>query len=305
MKGAQGTAVTVGTFDGVHLGHQAILREVQRIARNEGLEATAYTFPFPPRIGNPGPHLILTQVMKSALLRRYVARVVPGEFPRVRDLSPQEFVKHVLLDELGARVVVVGENFRFGQKRAGDPNSLKELGAAHGLSVTVVPSVIVDGAPVSSTRIRTLIREGRVETAARLLGRPPVISGRGVPGDRIGRKIGYPTANLALPSDLIRPGTGIYLSYAFWNGGEGAGLLYIGHRPTLSGAEMRFELHLLSPPSTDLTDETLEVHLLSRLRDDRAFPSLSALKDQITDDIATAHKLLSSRPRPTPILFRA
>lgn len=305
MKSVQGTVVTVGTFDGVHLGHQAILREVQTISRNEGLEAIAYTFPFPPRIGNPGPHLILTQTMKSVLLRRYVARVVSEEFPRVHDLSPQEFVKRVLLDELGARVIVVGENFRFGRERAGDPNSLKELGAAHGLSVTIVPSMIVGGAPVSSTRIRTLIREGKVAAAERLLGRPPIVSGRVVPGDRIGSRIGYPTANLDLPSDLIRPGTGIYLGYAFWNEGEGAGLLYIGYRPTLSGKEMRFELYLLSPPSDDLTGKTLEVHLLSRLRDDRAFPSLSALKDQIAADIATAHELLSSRLRPAPILFAA
>ncbi len=305
MEHVQGAVVTVGTFDGVHRGHQAILREVQKIARNEGLEAIAYTFPFPPRIGNPGPHLILTQVMKSALLRRYVARVVSGEFHRVRDLSPQEFVKRVLSDELGARVVVVGENFRFGRGRAGDAGSLRELGEAHGISVVIVPSVIIAGAPVSSTRIRTFIREGKVEAAQRLLGRPPVISGRVVPGDRIGRKIGYPTANLEPPPDLIRPGTGIYLSYAFRSGGEGPGLLYIGHRPTLSGNEMRFELHLFSPPPGEITGETLEVHLLHRLRDDRAFPSLSALKDQIASDIATARTLLSSRLRPAPILFSA
>jgi len=299
----EAAVITVGTFDGVHLGHQAILGKVKAIAEERALPAIAYTFPFPPRFASPGPHLILTERMKAALLRRYVTRIVPGEFHKVRDLSPQEFVKRVLIDALGACTVVVGKNFRFGSGRSGDAALLKELGEAYGLELFIVPPVTVDGMPVSSTRIRALIREGRVEEAGNLLGRPPIVTGKVVPGDRLGRRLGYPTANLRLPPTLIRPGSGIYLGYAFWETGEGPGLLYVGNRPTVDGKKLRIELHLLSPPPHELAAERMEVHLLARMRDDRIFSSLSALKEQIASDTASAQRLLTTHPRPEPILF--
>ncbi len=305
MKSRRKTVITVGTFDGVHLGHQAILREVRRISQLNGLEAVAYAFSFPPRFQTPGPYLILTPRMKSILLLRYVTRVLHAEFPRVRALSPEEFVHRVLCDELQADTVVVGDNFRFGANRLGDAELLKELGEIYGFSVIIMPPVIVDGKAVSSTRIRELISAGEVEMVTRLLGRPLIIVGEVIPGDRIGSKIGYPTANLSLARELIRPGSGIYLCYAFWDKEGEGGLLYIGNRPTISGTETRFELHLLSSPSCDLTGKTLEVHLLSRLRDDRKFPSLTALREQISSDVASARALLPSYPPPEPILSSA
>ncbi len=305
MKSRGKTVVTVGTFDGVHLGHQAILREVRKISQQKGLKAIAYAFSFPPRFQTPGPHLLLTPRMKSTLLLRYVTRVLHAEFSRVRTLSPEEFVHRILRDELQADTVVVGNNFRFGTDRQGDANSLKAFGSRYGFSVVIVPPVIMDGKAVSSTRIRELIRVGKVGPARQLLGRPPIVVGKVIPGNQIGSKIGFPTANLALPRELIRPGSGIYLCYAFWNKKGEGGLFYIGNRPTISGTETRFELHLLSPPSCDLTGKTLEVHLLSRLRDERKFPSLTALREQISSDVASARVLLPLYPPPEPILSSA
>ncbi len=303
MTRARRTVVTVGTFDGVHRGHQAILHQVKDCARRMGLEPVAYTFSFPPRFTTPGPYLITTERMKSILLRRYVVRIIPGEFTQVRDLSPQEFVNHVLIDALGARAVVIGENFRFGSGRAGDVLLLKELGKAYGFKLFVIPQVTVDGMPVSSTRIRALIRAGKVQEATALLGRPPVVAGIVVHGDRLGRRIGYPTANLSLPSTLLRPGPGIYLGYAAWSAGQGYGLVYSGSRPTMDGKEMRCEVYLLSSPIDELSGKEMEVHLLARLRDDRAFPSVEALAMQIAADVEAARSLIPAYPRPQPILF--
>ncbi|HDJ30098.1 MAG TPA: riboflavin biosynthesis protein RibF [Candidatus Acetothermia bacterium] len=297
------TVVTVGTFDGVHRGHQAILAEVARIAREDGLDGVAYAFPFPPRFGDSGPHLILPREVKEQLLRKYVRRIVPGEFSRVRALSPREFAARILVERLKVQAVVIGEGFRFGRGREGDPTLLAALGREYGFAVITVPPVIIAGAPVSSTRIRTLIRAGEVKEAGRLLGRPPLLTGRVVPGDRIGTKIGYPTANISPQPELVRPQAGIYLAYAFWEEGEGPGLLYIGDRPTLAGGELRFELHLLSPPDHDLTGMTIEVRPLARLRDDRKFPSITALRRQISADIATATSALSFYPKPASLLF--
>ena len=297
------TVVTIGTFDGVHRGHQAVLDRVREYAQRLQLEPVAYTFSFPPRFASPGPHLILTERMKLALLRQYVARVVLGEFTRVRNLSPDEFFRRVVVERLHARVVVVGENFRFGKNRRGDAAFLQEAARTVGITAVIVPPVVVSGTPVSSTRIRALIQAGEVTEAATLLGRPPVVSGTVVPGDRLGHTIGYPTANLSLPAVIVRPGAGVYLGYAVWEVGQEYGLVYVGTRPTVDGKHWRIEVHLLSPPKEELVGKEMEVHLLARLRPDQAFPSLTALKDQITADVSAASALIPQYPCPRSVLF--
>lgn len=297
------TVVTIGTFDGVHRGHQAVLDRVREYAHQLQLEPIAYTFSFPPRFASPGPHLILTERMKVALLRRYVARVALGEFTRVRDLSPDEFFRRVVVEQLHAQVVVVGENFRFGRNRRGDAAFLREAARTVGITAVIVPPVVIAGTPVSSTRIRTLIQAGEMTEAATLLGRPPVVSGTVIPGDRLGRKIGYPTANLSLPPVIVRPGSGVYLGYAVWETGQEYGLVYVGTRPTVDGELWRIEVHLLSPPKEELVGKEMEVHLLTRLRADQAFSSLAALSDQIAADVTAARALIHQHPCPRPILF--
>jgi len=302
---AEGTACTIGTFDGIHLGHQAILGRLNREALRHRLERVAYAFAFPPRLAMQTPlkaGLLMPEGVKLRFLERFADRVVRGHFARVRETTPEDFVADVLLAELRARVVVVGEGFRFGHDRRGDVATLRSIGAVEGFSVIAVPPVMLEGEPVSSTRIRRLLIAGDVEGSTSLLGRPPFLLGSVVPGDRLGQRLGYPTANLDLERAVLRPKRGLYLAHACWPGNHGAGLLYIGERPTVGGRGERCELHLLVSPAAELYGERMEVQLLERLRDDRAFPSEESLVGQITRDVAEAkRRILNHTATPEPI----
>jgi riboflavin kinase/FMN adenylyltransferase len=298
----EGTAVAIGTFDGVHRGHQLILAETGRLADADGLESVAYTFESPPRsFGESGaPSLLLPPDIKRGLLAAWVDRVVAASFPSVRDLEPAAFVDRVLIGELACRLVVVGASFRFGRERRGDSAGLASCGAERGVRVRVLPPLEVAGAPVSSTRIRALLRAGEVERAAELLGRPPMLLGTVQPGDRIGRTLGFPTANLSMDTRVVLPAAGIYFAHALGAVPPSHALVYVGTRPTVSGAESRCEVHLLTPPDRELYGLSLEIHLLRRIREDRRFPSLDALRAQMQDDLAQARSLEASFPIPAP-----
>ena len=294
--------VTVGTFDGVHLGHQAILQRVSEIAHQKKIKRVAYAFTLPPRLSvlqptqqeQPDSCLLLPPLIKLKLLQRYVDRVDHANFIEVRDLSAERFIREILIEQLAARAIVVGESFRFGRRREGDLPLLHRIGKEQGLLVVAVSPVLIGQTVVSSTQIRTLIATGEVAEARVLLGRPPLLFGRVIEGDRIGRRLGYPTANLALDQTVLHPGRGVYLVHAFWPGKESPGLLYIGLRPTLKGSTVRCEVHLLSPPNEELYETMMEVHLLQKLRDDRTFPSLRALRHQMGRDVDRARSLLLS-----------
>lgn len=300
-----GSVVTVGTFDGVHLGHQAVLRRVSELGRERALEPVAYTFPIPPRLAGARGEadLLLPFDVKRILLLREVDRVEAASFEEVRALPAEGFVESVLIRRLDARLVVVGEGFRFGRGREGDLPLLCRLGQGWGLDVVAVPPVLVGGEPVSSTRIRSLLRAGDIEAASALLGRPPLLLGEVVSGDGIGRMLGFPTANLALGSSVLWPADGVYLAQVSWNGRASPGLLYLGTRPTLSGAARRCEVHLLDDPAGDLIGAVLEVQILSRIRIDRRFPSVEALREQMERDAGEARARLGRMEgRPARIL---
>ena len=298
----EGAVITVGTFDGLHQGHRAILQQLRTIAGEKGLPGIAYTFAFPPRhaIGEPlrkspsPPCLLLPQSAKRKLLAEYVDRVESADFAVLKQLSAEQFIHEVLLERFAARTIVVGESFRFGRDREGNASLLSRIGDEYGFNVVAVPMVIVDRAPVSSSRIRSLIQTGQVQQATPLLGRPPLLVGDVVAGDRLGRRLGYPTANLELDPTLLSPAEGIYLVHAFWKKKRSAGLLYLGTRPTLKTNVARCEVYLLSAPETELYGERMEVHLHQRLRDDQVFPSLEALRRQVDHDVARARSLLLS-----------
>jgi riboflavin kinase/FMN adenylyltransferase len=299
------TVITVGTFDGVHRGHQEILRRVDEIARAEGLERVAYTFVFPPRFVLVGSEsgLLLPEEVKVKLLERSVDRVIRADFHAVGAVEAERFAREVLIERLAARTVVVGDKFRFGRDRKGDVDLLRRIGEKEGVSIVSLSPLVVDQVAVSSTRIRSLLRQGMIDDATALLGRPPLLFGRVVHGDRVGRRIGYPTANLALDQRLLLPATGVYLVHAFFRGEGGAGMMYIGDRPTVGGDEMRCEVHLFSPLLGELYGERMEVHLLRRLRGDRRFSSLSDLRFQIDQDAKRARELFPSCNGPQcPIL---
>jgi len=305
------TVVSIGTFDGIHLGHQAILAEVRRQADRSGIQSVAYAFELPPRLqtgGGPGRCLLLPGSIKTRLLLRAVDRVVRASFSEIRTLSPEAFAGEILGERLRAKSVVVGPSFRFGAERSGDPEVLRSLGERLRFSVTVVPPVLVDGEPVNSTRIRTLLSEGDVAGAAALLGRPPVLVGDVAIGDRVGRALGHPTANLAIDPHVLLPAHGVYVASAFVGNPPGPvsrpALLYVGTRPTLGaeGGALRCEVHLLEAEEGDLYGERVEVHLLQRLREDRSFSSLEVLRLQIERDAARASDVLAgSRDPSAPI----
>ena len=270
----------VGSFDGVHLGHRRVLET----AFDAGRPVTVVTFwPHPRLVLGNRVELLSTLERRIELLEDAgVDEVLVVEFtPELAAREPSEFCD-TILRRIGAEVIVVGENFRFGRGAAGDPGVLAELGFDV-RTVAVVPGV-------SSTAIRTLLREGDVVGAARLLGRPAEIDGTVVLGDQRGGTLGYPTANLAVAPELLVPAYGIYAGSALGH----RAAISIGVNPHYGGDERRIEPHLLDFEG-DLYGQRLVVELWQRLRDERAFGSEEELVDQITRDVAETRA--AQRPR--------
>lgn len=289
------TIVTIGTFDGVHLGHQALLRRTAQQARGRGLVSLALTFPKPPQnyLGRSKP-LLLPLDKKIALLRRYVDRVVVIDFREVRPLDPHGFVTRVLRGRLQAAGAVVGEDFRFGRDRSGTAALLCDLGRELGIDVEVIPRVMIRGEPVSSTAVRQALRAGDAERAAELLGRPHTLWGTVVRGAGRGRALGFPTANLELDDEILVPAEGIYAAWVRHPGGEGPGAFYVGRRPTLDGRRLSPEVYLLDAQiETDLYGTELEIELRARIRGDRRFETLEELRRQIEADVEAVRALFA------------
>jgi len=295
----QGNVVTIGTFDGVHLGHRAILDRVTREARERDIARLAYVFEHPPRVAleaEGAGRLLLPLDVRLRLLHACVDRVVLARFPDVRRLSPGDFAERVISRELKARCVVVGSSFRYGRDRRGDIATLRSSGDALGYDVFGVDPVEVDGQTVSSTRVRELLEQGAPSQATRLLGRPPILVGPVVRGDGIVRALGYPAADVALDPDILLPADGVYLCHVYAGDARDHGLLYVGTRPTLTGRDRKSEVHLLSSPVAGLDGLRIEVHILERLRADRPFSSVDALRRQIGEDVRHAETLRGRYP---------
>ena len=285
--------VTIGNFDGVHLGHQEILRETRRRAAQAGGVALVLTFdPHPLRILAPerAPRLLTPLPEKLRLLEQAgVFGVMAAQFTRdFSMLAPEEFVRQVLVERLGPREVVVGDNFRFGYRHAGDVRLLAELGRQAGFTVHDVAPVRVRGGVVSSSRIRDLLAGGRVPQANRLLGRCFSVRGYIVPGRGLGRAITVPTLNMEHYSEVL-PAGGVYITETACDGVRSSSVTNIGHAPTFDGQhrELRLESFLLeaTPPESA---ESMEVFFWRRLRDERKFPSPEHLKGQIMRDVERA-----------------
>jgi len=294
-----GGAVAIGNFDGVHLGHQALLRRALDLARARGARAGALTFePHPVRVLRPqlAPPLLTPLPRKLELLQAQgldVAVVQPFD-PAYAATSAQGFVERDLDGALGVRDVVVGWDFTAGHERA-RVEALRGLLEARGLALHVVAPVAEGGLTVSSTKVREFLLEGKVEAAALLLTRPHDLDGRVVPGAGRGRALGFGTANLA--TDGLLPGNGVYAVRAqVLPAGPGwlPGVCNVGVKPTVDGSgRVVAEVHLLEHDGRDLYGETLRVGFVARLRDERRFPSLDALRAQIADDAEQARALLA------------
>ncbi|MPZ72280.1 MAG: bifunctional riboflavin kinase/FAD synthetase [Nitriliruptorales bacterium] len=291
------SAVSIGFFDGVHRGHQTIIRRAVRVAQDHDLRSVVVTFDrHPMEVVNPGtqPRLLMTMARRArTLASQGVDLVVILAFDdALRHRSPEDFVEHVLVEPLQARRVIVGANFRFGHRAAGSVEMLSHLGPSRGFVAEGVPLLELDGVVISSTTIRAAMDEGDVRLAARMLGRPPAVDGIVIRGDARGTGLGYPTANLQISRRVAVPAKGVYAGmFTLPDGIAHPCVTSVGVNPTFGGQELRVEAHLLDF-SGDLYGREALLDFRHRLRDEERFESVDALVEQIHRDAAEGRRLL-------------
>ena len=290
------SVVTVGVFDGVHRGHRAVVEEVVRRARARGAAAVVVTFdPHPMSVVRPdaAPATLAPLGLRLELLGSLGVDgvLVLGFTPEVSRWSPEEFVERVLVDALHAVEVVVGEDFRFGHRAAGDVTLLRAMGESHGFVVDGV-DLAGDGDRWSSTRARAQLEAGDVEHAADVLGRPYLVRGPVVQGDHRGREIGYPTANLDLGPAVAIPADGVYAGWLTRaDGTRLPAAISVGTNPTFDGTQRRVEAYVLDRDDLELYGETVSVEFTHRLRGQVRFDGVPALVEQMARDVDQARTL--------------
>jgi riboflavin kinase/FMN adenylyltransferase len=289
------SVVTIGNFDGVHLGHRRILRRVKEIAAEHGWKPSVLTFdPHPTRVVAPDrtPPLLTSPERRVTLMREEgIAQVLILPFTReLAMLTPEEFVERLLVKALGARAVLVGDNFHFGHKQAGNVAVLAELGRKFGFDTEIVKAVAWRGRVVSSSGIRELIRAGKVSLAARLLQHAYGLEGEVVSGRGVGSKQTVPTLNLATRAEVI-PANGVYITCTrdLEDGREWRSVTNVGYRPTFGASDqLTIETFLLDPLAGE-APKRIRVEFLRRIREERKFDSPEALRTQILKDVRTAN----------------
>jgi riboflavin kinase/FMN adenylyltransferase len=295
------SVITLGNFDGLHLGHQELIRKVIRRAKETDARSIVVTFrPHPLKILAPEkcPPLISIYEEKIRLFEKLGIDVLVKipftlEFAK---MTPGDFVKGILCDMLGAKEIFVGFNYRFGRGREGNITTLKALGERLGFTVREVEQVSLDGEVISSTKIRHLLRDGEVEHAARLLGRTYTITGIVVKGDGRGKDLGFPTANIA-PKHSIIPAHGVYAVRLFVRDRFYDGIANIGMRPTFDKNVLTVEVHVFDF-NEDIYGEDISLYFIGKIRDEKKFGSAAELIHQIRADVGLARDLLSAHSAP-------
>jgi riboflavin kinase/FMN adenylyltransferase len=287
------TSLTIGNFDGVHLGHRELLRRTVEHARERRLPAVALTFtPHPVRFFTPRARFyeISTVGEKASLMEMLGIDVLVVESftGAIGGMEPEEFARTVVRDRLRARFVTVGYDFTFGRNRTGSPGMLRRIGSAHGFEVDIVPPLQRGGAIVSSSRIRELLLSGRVREAEELLCRPYAVSGRVIPGAARGRRLGFPTANVEFEQELL-PLPGVYVIDAVVGGVARRGVANVGFNPTFGENSLAVEAHILDFAG-DLYGQEMKVLFRDRIRDERKFKSVEELVRQIGKDVRYARE---------------
>jgi riboflavin kinase/FMN adenylyltransferase len=289
-KSPKPSVVTIGTFDGVHIGHRKILERLIQDAKRLELQSTLLTF-FPhPRMvlqKDRGIKLLNTISEKSEILASMgldclVIHPFTEEFSR---LSATEYVRNILVDTLKAKKVIIGYDHRFGRNRTADISDLKHFGKVYDFEVDEIPAQEIEAVSVSSTKIREALATGDLESANAYLGYNYMLQGTVKRGKGLGRTIGFPTANLHPDEDYkLIPATGVYLVSTSVDGISGYGMMNIGVNPTVDGSQLHIEIHIFDM-NRDLYGSTLRVHLLERIRNEQKFESLEALKKQLHQDL--------------------
>ncbi|AVM55158.1 bifunctional riboflavin kinase/FAD synthetase [Capnocytophaga sp. oral taxon 864] len=294
----QPTVLTIGTFDGVHLGHQKIIERVVTTARQEGLLATIFTF-FPhPRMvvqHDKSLKLIHTLEEKKQLLQRLgVDLLVVQPFNEAfAQLTAEEFVSTILVQHLNVKKVIIGYDHRFGRNRTANINDMCLFGEKYGFAVEEISVQEVDEVSVSSTKIREALNKGDVTTAEHYLGTPYSLTGTVVHGLKLGRTLGYPTANIQVTEDYkLIPKDGVYAVYSYIGERKVYGMMSIGKNPTIEGKGASIEVYFFDF-NGDLYDRELTIYFLKYLREERKFSSVALLKKQLQDDETTARKAIA------------
>lgn len=293
------SAVAIGAFDGFHLGHQRIIKELLALGHRGALDSVVYTFRRNPKLTTQklGGLLSSNNERVQFASQLGVDSIVLEDFStRFQNLMPEYFVQDVLIDHLNARVVVVGEDFRFGRGRTGNVDMMARLLHDSGRRLVTVKPVLIDGKICSSSVIRKAILAGDVEGAARYLGRSYSVQGVVVAGNHIGGKLGFPTANVDLSDPMkLLPGNGVYVVQAVIDGAAAGGVCNIGVRPTIvSGSRRTVEVHLLDF-HRQVYGRLVTVQFVARLRDEQLFSSPADLARQISHDVAQARMILEQR----------
>ena len=294
----RGCIATIGNFDGVHLGHKKILDQVIEKAAEFALPSQVIIFEPLPReyfAGSRAPARLTRFREKVLVLQQHaIDRLLCLRFNRtLARMPPEVFVKRILVDGLAIRFLVVGDDFRFGRDREGNYALLQKAGQNYGFEVTNTHSFMMDGDRVSSTRIRFALQRGDLVTAEKLLGRPYRISGRVMPGDKMGRRIGFPTANIRLARQ-VSPVQGVFASRVYGLPGDPFdAIVNIGTRPTVGGNENRLEVYILDFEK-DIYGIQLHVDLLGKIRDETQFQSIDDLKRQIRQDLSAARNFFAN-----------
>lgn len=291
------SVVTFGVFDGLHLGHQAVIRQVVEDATARDLSNTVLAFyPHPMAFLSPErcPPILTPRQKRLELLEELGVEI--AVFVRfdayLAQMSPITFVQAVLIGKLRARQVIVGYACQFGKNRAGNAEVLQSLGAQSNLDVTIMPPTLVEGRPVHSTRVREAVIQGELELAALLLKRPHSIIGKIVRGDGRGRRLGYPTANIHAENQIYPP-NGVYAIRAKLEDKLYGGILNIGVRPTVDGLNFQVEAHLFNFDE-DVYGREIEIFFIKKIRDERKFADIESLVEQIGQDVEIAQSILDA-----------
>lgn len=297
-------AVTIGTFDGVHLGHQKIINRLQTLAKRAGAETVVLTFfPHPRMILNPEDvsiRLISTMTEKAQQFDKLgIDHLIITPFTRdFSNLSPQEYIKNILVDKIGMKHIVIGYDHRFGKNRIGGLEHLQQFAPIYGFEIEEISQQDINDVAVSSTKIRHALLEGDVKTAREFLGYPFHLTGKIIRGDQIGRKIGFPTANIFVDESYkLIPSDGIYAVEVEILKGESQGsksksMAYIGHRPTINGMTRNIEVHIFDF-GQDIYNQFIRIHFVYFVREDQKFNSLEELRVQLGEDEKVVRELLS------------
>ena len=293
----QGSVITIGTFDGVHIGHQKILERLVSVAKNKDLEPKILTFfPHPRMVLQKGPEIKLLNtieekkaLIKSLGINQLVIRPFTKDFA---NLPAEDYVKTILVEELKAKHIIIGYDHRFGRNRGADINDLKGYGEKYNFTVEEIPAQDIKDIAVSSTKIRHALTDGNLQLANSYLGYPYFITGAIVKGKGLGRTIDFPTANLSIDKTYkLIPKHGAYVVVSTINNKKVYGMMNIGINPTVDGSKESIEVHFFEF-NEDLYGDALKIELLSRLRDEQKFESIEALKLQLQKDKENAFSII-------------